>query len=79
MSLALIFEQQPLSCVLQTLCYLGTNVSSELVFDGRCSVAPLVPSWFEREGRAKQTVHIIAALSGSKFLLMSLSSCLKLC
>lgn len=47
-------------------------------FDGQCNVAPLVPSWFEREGRAKQTVHITAALSGSKFLLMSLSSLVKL-
>ncbi|XP_018529400.1 E3 ubiquitin-protein ligase RNF6 isoform X2 [Lates calcarifer] len=35
----------------------------ESVFDGLCNVAPLVPSWFEREGRGKQTVHITAALS----------------
>lgn len=51
----------------------------ESVFDGLCNVAPLVPSWFEREGRGKQTVHITAALSGTKFRLMSLSSLIKLC
>ncbi|XP_042366383.1 E3 ubiquitin-protein ligase RNF6 [Plectropomus leopardus] len=45
------------------LCYLGTNVNSGVVSEGRCSVAPLVPSWFDREGRAERTVHITAALS----------------
>lgn len=62
---------------MQTLCYLGTNLAKGAVFDGPCNVAPVVPSWFERE-ETKQTVHITAALSGSKFILMSLSCLIKL-
>lgn len=73
------YGQNILSYVLQMPCYLGTIVTREIVFDGRCIVAPLVPSWFEREGRGEQTVHITAALSGTKFRLMSLSSLVKLC
>lgn len=62
----------------QTLFYLGTFVAKEAVFDGPRNVAPLVPSWFEREERAEQTVHITAALSGSKLILKSLSCLINL-
>lgn len=71
--------QHTWSAVLQMFCDIGTKVVEEAVLHGRCKVAPLVPSWFEREGRAKETVHIIAALSGTKYFFMSLSSHIQLC
>lgn len=58
--------------------YLGTYVAKEADVVGPRNVTPLVPSWFEREERAEQTVHITAALSGTKFILMSLSCLVKL-